>query len=78
MYDYDAPDYGPGENVEVWDGDDMIHEVERVWGWSDCWEIARVDGIAWKDVPADTRTVVTDYIASLELAWEKRTRGRFC
>jgi hypothetical protein len=78
MYDYETPDYGPGENVEVWDGDDMIHHVERTWGWSDCWEIARVDGIAWKDVPADTRTVVTDYIASLELAWEKRTRGRFC
>ena len=51
MYDYDTPEYGPGTHVEVWSGDIMIHEVERIWGWSDSWEIVKVDGIPWRDVP---------------------------
>ena len=72
MYDHDTPEYGPGAHVEVWSGDDMLHEVERIWGWSDSWEIVKVDGIPWRDVPADTRTVVTDYIAGMEEAWERR------
>lgn len=72
MHDHDIPEYGPGANVEVWSGDDMLHEVEREWGWSDCWEIVKVDGIPWRDVPADTRAVVTDYIAGVEEAWARR------
>ena len=74
MYDHDTPEYGPGANVEVWsdDGSTMLHEVKRKWGWSDSWEVDKVDGIPWRDVPADTRAVVTDYIAEVEAAWERR------
>jgi len=62
MYDYDAPEYVPGPYVEIWEGDDMIHEVERVWGWSDSWEIVKVDGIPWENVSDDTRAAVQEYL----------------
>ena len=79
IYDPDTPDYGPGAHVEVWsdDGRTMLHEVERDHD-GEAWYPVAVDGVEWQDVPADTRAVVTEYIAAVERAWEHRTRGRFC
>lgn len=70
----DYPDYGPGEYIEVWsdDGSTMLHEVKRKWGWSDSWEVDKVDGIPWRDVASDVRTVVVEYIEAVETAYERR------